>query len=135
MVRRTTTVNFDRVRHIQDKITIVQGDLLDPGKPDQSAPGVSPDEVYNLAAQSFVPTSFQQPVLTGEFTGLGVTRVFDAIRIVDRHIRFYQASSSEMFGKVEEVPQRKEHVLLPPQPVRRCQAIRPLDDGQLSREL
>ncbi|RME62405.1 MAG: GDP-mannose 4,6-dehydratase [Caldilineae bacterium] len=107
MVRRTSTINFDRIRHIQDRIEIVQGDLLD----QMSLIGIlqeyRPQEVYNLAAQSFVPTSFQQPVLTGEFTALGVTRVLDAIRIVDPSIRFYQASSSEMFGKVREVPQRE----------------------------
>src|SRR5512136_1406868 len=107
MVRRTSTINFDRVRHIQDKITVVQGDLLDQVSLINLLHEYRPDEVYNLAAQSFVPTSFQQPVLTGEFTGLGVTRVLDAIRIVDQSIRFYQASSSEMFGKVHEVPQRE----------------------------
>ncbi len=105
MVRRTSTINFDRVRHIQDQMTIVQGDLLDQVSLINLLQEHRPDEVYNLAAQSFVPTSFQQPVLTGEFTGLGVTRVLDAIRIVDRNIRFYQASSSEMFGKVQAVPQ------------------------------
>ena len=100
MVRRTSTINFDRIKHIQDRIEIVQGDLLD----QMSLIGIlqeyRPSEVYNLAAQSFVPTSFTQPVLTGEFTALGVTRVLEAIRIVDPTIRFYQASSSEMFGKV-----------------------------------
>ncbi len=94
-----------------------------------------PDEVYNLAAQSFVQTSFGQPVLTGEITALGVTRLLDAIRIVDPDIRFYQASSSEMFGKVVEVPQTREHAVLPPQPLRRGQGLRPLDHGQLPREL
>lgn len=107
MVRRTSTINFDRIRHIQNKIELVQGDLLD----QMSLIGIlqehRPQEVYNLAAQSFVPTSFTQPVLTGEFTALGVTRVLEAIRIVDPSIRFYQASSSEMFGKVKEVPQRE----------------------------
>lgn len=105
MVRRTSTINFDRIRHIQDQVEIVQGDLLD----QMSLIGIlqeyRPQEIYNLAAQSFVPTSFIQPVLTGEFTALGVTRVLEAIRIVDPSIRFYQASSSEMFGKVKEVPQ------------------------------
>ena len=105
MVRRSSTVNFERVAHIQDRITIVPGDLLD----EVSIIGVlrewQPDEVYNLAAQSFVQTSFSQPVFTGEATALGVTRVLDAIRLVDPEIRFYQASSSEMFGKVREVPQ------------------------------
>lgn len=107
MVRRTSTINFDRIKHIQDQLEIVQGDLLD----QMSLIGIlqeyRPQEVYNLAAQSFVPTSFTQPVLTGEFTALGVTRMLEAIRIVDPTIRFYQASSSEMFGKVVEVPQRE----------------------------
>lgn len=116
MVRRTSTINFDRVRHIQDKITIVQGDLLDQVSLINLLQEYRPDEVYNLAAQSFVPTSFQQPVLTGEFTGLGVTRVLDAIRIVDRQIRFYQASSSEMFGKVQAVPQNEATPFYPRSP-------------------
>jgi GDPmannose 4,6-dehydratase len=107
MVRRTSTVTFDRIRHIQDRITVVQGDLLDQVSLINILQEHRPQEVYNLAAQSFVPTSFEQPVLTGEFTALGVTRMLDAIRIVDRSIRFYQASSSEMFGKVHEVPQRE----------------------------
>jgi GDPmannose 4,6-dehydratase len=116
MVRRTSTINFDRINHIQDKIEVVQGDLLD----QMSLIGIlhdyRPDEVYNLAAQSFVPTSFTQPVLTGEFTALGVTRVLEAIRIVDPSIRFYQASSSEMFGKVVEVPQRESTPFYPRSP-------------------
>jgi GDPmannose 4,6-dehydratase len=107
MVRRTSTINFDRIRDFQDRIEIVQGDLLDQVSLINILQEHRPDEVYNLAAQSFIPTSFQQPVLTGEFTALGVTRVLDAIRIVDPQIRFYQASSSEMFGKVHEVPQRE----------------------------
>jgi GDPmannose 4,6-dehydratase len=107
MVRRTSTINFDRIRHIQDRITVVPGDLLDQVSLINILQEHRPDEVYNLAAQSFVPTSFVQPVLTGEFTALGVTRMLDAIRIVDPKIRFYQASSSEMFGKVQEVPQRE----------------------------
>jgi len=116
MVRRTSTINFDRIRHFQDRITIVQGDLLDQVSLINILQEHHPDEVYNLAAQSFVPTSFQQPVLTGEFTALGVTRVLDAIRIVDRSIRFYQASSSEMFGKVREVPQRESTPFYPRSP-------------------
>ena len=116
MVRRTSTINFDRIKHIQDRIEIVQGDLLD----QMSLIGIlqehRPSEVYNLAAQSFVPTSFTQPVLTGEFTALGVTRVLEAIRIVDPTIRFYQASSSEMFGKVVEVPQRETTPFYPRSP-------------------
>src|SRR6187200_2855924 len=116
MVRRTSTINFDRIRHIQDQIEIAQGDLLD----QMSLIGIlqeyRPQEVYNLAAQSFVPTSFTQPVLTGEFTALGVTRILDAVRIVDPTIRFYQASSSEMFGKVQEVPQRETTPFYPRSP-------------------
>jgi GDPmannose 4,6-dehydratase len=107
MVRRTSTINFDRIRHFQDRVEIVQGDLLDQVSLINILQEHRPNEVYNLAAQSFVPTSFTQPVLTGEFTALGVTRVLDAIRIVDPTIHFYQASSSEMFGKVQEVPQRE----------------------------
>src|SRR5580658_2245168 len=105
MVRRSSTVTFERIAHIQDDLTLVAGDLLD----EVSLIGIlrehRPVEVYNLAAQSFVQTSWGQPVLTGETTALGVTRLLDAIRIVDPEIRFYQASSSEMFGKVREVPQ------------------------------
>ncbi|MGH9153551.1 MAG: GDP-mannose 4,6-dehydratase [Acidimicrobiales bacterium] len=105
MVRRSSTVNFERIAHIQDRITIVSGDLLDVMSIVKVLSDHRPAEVYNLAAQSFVQTSFDQAVLTGETTALGVTRVLDAIRIVDPAIRFYQASSSEMFGKVVEVPQ------------------------------
>ncbi len=116
MVRRTSTINFERLQHIQSQIEIVQGDLLD----QMSVIGIlqehKPDEVYNLAAQSFVPTSFSQPVLTGEFTALGVTRMLEAIRFVDPKIRFYQASSSEMFGKVVEVPQRETTPFYPRSP-------------------
>jgi GDPmannose 4,6-dehydratase len=116
MVRRTSTTNFDRIRDFQDRITIVQGDLLDQVSLINLLQEHRPDEVYNLAAQSFVPTSFTQPVLTGEFTALGVTRILDAIRIADRSIRFYQASSSEMFGKVQEVPQRETTPFYPRSP-------------------
>ncbi len=105
MVRRSSTVNFERLAHIQDQIEFVNGDLLDQVSMIEALRGHQPEEVYNLAAQSFVQTSFGQPVLTGETTALGVTRVLDAIRIVNPEIRFYQASSSEMFGKVHEVPQ------------------------------
>lgn len=107
MVRRTSTINFERIIDIQDKIKIVQGDLLDQVSLIDILREHKPNEVYNLAAQSFIPTSFKQPVLTGEFTALGVTRMLEAIRIVDPEIRFYQASSSEMFGKVVEIPQRE----------------------------
>ena len=107
MVRRSSTVNFERIAHIQDRLTFVPGDLLDEISMIQILRQYRPEEVYNLAAQSFVQTSFGQPVLTGETTALGVTRLLDAIRLVDPEIRFYQASSSEMFGKVHEVPQRE----------------------------
>ncbi len=107
MVRRTSTVNFSRIKQIQNKIELVSGDLLDQMSLVEILREHRPGEVYNLAAQSFVPTSWQQPVFTGEVTGLGVTRLLDAIRLVDPGIRFYQASSSEMFGKVREVPQRE----------------------------
>jgi GDPmannose 4,6-dehydratase len=107
MVRRSSTVNFERIAHLQDRITFVPGDLLDEASLIEVLSTHRPDEVYNLAAQSFVQTSFTQPVLTGETTALGVTRLLDAIRIVDPDVRFYQASSSEMFGKVVEVPQRE----------------------------
>ncbi len=116
MVRRTSTINFDRIRHIQNDIEIVQGDLLDQMSLVDILTEHKPDEVYNLAAQSFVPTSFRQPVLTGEFTALGVTRVLEAIRIVNPKIRMYQASSSEMFGKVQEVPQTERTPLYPRSP-------------------
>jgi GDPmannose 4,6-dehydratase len=107
MVRRSSTLNFERIAHIQDRVTLVAGDLLDEVSMINILRDQRPHEVYNLAAQSFVQTSWSQPVLTGETTALGVTRVLDAIRIVDPEIRFYQASSSEMFGKVLEVPQRE----------------------------
>jgi len=116
MVRRTSTINFERIRHIQDKITLVQGDLLDQISLINLLEEYRPDEVYNLAAQSFVPTSFEQPVLTGETTGLGVTRVLDAIRIANHGIKFYQASSSEMFGKVRTVPQNEDTPFYPRSP-------------------
>ena len=116
MVRRTSTINFDRIQHIQDDVGLVQGDLLDQVSLIDILDEIEPDEVYNLAAQSFVPTSFKQPVLTGEFTALGVTRVLDAIRLVNPKIRFYQASSSEMFGKVQEVPQTEATPFYPRSP-------------------
>jgi GDPmannose 4,6-dehydratase len=107
MVRRTSTINFERIIDIQDKIKVVQGDLLDQVSLIDILREHKPNEVYNLAAQSFIPTSFKQPTLTGEFTALGVTRMLEAVRIVNPEIRFYQASSSEMFGKVVEIPQRE----------------------------
>lgn len=116
MVRRTSTLKFERIHHIQDQIEIVQGDLLDQMSLIGLLQEYEPDEVYNLAAQSFIPTSFSQPVLTGEFTALGVTRILEAIRYVNPRIRYYQASSSEMFGKVVEVPQRETTPFYPRSP-------------------
>lgn len=116
MVRRSSTVNFERIAHIQDRIEMVNGDLLDQVSLIDALKDHEPSEVYNLAAQSFVQTSFSQPVLTGETTALGVTRLLDAIRIVDPGIRFYQASSSEMFGKVREVPQTEQTPFHPRSP-------------------
>lgn len=116
MVRRSSTVTFERIHHIQDKITLVQGDLHDQSSLVDIMEQYRPDEVYNLAAQSFVPTSWNQPVLTGEVTALGVTRILEAIRLVNPQTRFYQASSSEMFGKVREVPQRETTPFYPRSP-------------------
>jgi GDPmannose 4,6-dehydratase len=116
MVRRSSTVNFERIAHIQDRLTLVAGDLLDEVSMINILRDHRPTEVYNLAAQSFVQTSWGQPVLTGETTALGVTRILDAVRIVDPSIRFYQASSSEMFGKVIEVPQRESTPFYPRSP-------------------
>jgi GDPmannose 4,6-dehydratase len=107
MTRRASTENVERIAHLTDRIILIQGDLLDPPSLDAALREAQPHEVYNLAAQSFVPTSWNQPVLTAEFTAVGVTRVLEAIRAVDPEIRFYQASSSEMFGKVREVPQNE----------------------------
>jgi GDPmannose 4,6-dehydratase len=116
MVRRSSTVNFERIAGIQDRLTLVSGDLVDEASMINILREHRPSEVYNLAAQSFVQTSWSQPVLTGETTALGVTRLLDAIRIVDPEIRMYQASSSEMFGKVVEVPQRETTPFYPRSP-------------------
>jgi GDPmannose 4,6-dehydratase len=116
MVRRSSTLNFERIAAIQDRITIVQGDLLDEGSLLNVLREHQPTEIYNLAAQSFVQTSWGQPVLTGETTALGVTRLLDAARAVAPDARFYQASSSEMFGKVVEVPQRESTPFYPRSP-------------------
>lgn len=116
MVRRSSTINFERIKHIQDRLTIVSGDLLDQISLVDILDKHRPNEVYNLAAQSFVQTSWTQPVFTGEVTALGVTRMLDAIRLVDPDIRYYQASSSEMFGKVREVPQKETTAFYPRSP-------------------
>ena len=116
LVRRTSTLNFERIRHIQDQITLISGDMLDQTSMIHALRDIQPQEVYNLAAQSFVQTSWNQPVFTGDVTALGVTRLLDAIRTVNPEIRFYQASSSEMFGKVQEVPQRETTPFYPRSP-------------------
>ncbi|XWX04870.1 GDP-mannose 4,6-dehydratase [Aggregatilineales bacterium SYSU G02658] len=116
MVRRTSTVRYERIRHIQDDIRFVQGDLLDQTSLNRAVAAVQPDEVYNLGAQSFVPTSWNQPDFTGVVTGLGVTKMLEAIHTVKPDTRFYQASSSEMFGKVQEVPQRETTPFYPRSP-------------------
>ncbi|MBN1901867.1 GDP-mannose 4,6-dehydratase [Candidatus Sumerlaeota bacterium] len=116
MHRRTSTVNFERIEHIANDITLIQGDLLDQNSLQNILQQARPDEVFNLAAQSFVPTSWNQPLLTGEITALGVTRLLEAIRTVNPAIRFYQASTSEMFGKVREVPQRETTPFYPRSP-------------------
>src|SRR5215210_5860787 len=116
LLRRTSTVNFERISHIQDRLILISGDLLDEMSLVSALREHRPTEVYNLAAQSFVQTSWSQAVFTGEVTALGVTRVLDAVRIADPDIRFYQASSSEMFGKVQEVPQRESTPLYPRSP-------------------
>ena len=116
MVRRSSTISFERISHLQDRLTLVAGDLLDEASIISILSEHRPTEVYNLAAQSFVQTSWTQAVFTGETTALGVTRVLDAIRHVDPEIRFYQASSSEMFGKVQAVPQREDTPFYPRSP-------------------
>jgi GDPmannose 4,6-dehydratase len=116
LVRRTSTVKYERIRHIQDKITLIPGDMSDQTSLTRALQACMPEEVYNLAAQSFVQTSWSQPVFTGDVTALGVTRMLDAILTVDPKIRFYQASSSEMFGKVQEVPQRETTPFYPRSP-------------------
>ncbi len=116
MTRRSSTDVHERIAHIVDEIEFVSGDLLDQSSITAIVSAVRPDEIYNLAAQSFVPTSWTQPVLTGEFTALGVTRVLEAVRSVNPKIKFYQASSSEMFGKVQETPQRETTPFYPRSP-------------------
>ena len=116
LVRRSSTVNFERIAHIQDRIELIPGDLTDQNSMHAALETCEPDEVYNLAAQSFVQTSWSQPILTGDVTALGVTRLLDAIRVFNPKIRFYQASSSEMFGKVQAVPQREDTPFYPRSP-------------------
>jgi len=116
MVRRSSTINYERISHIQDRLKLMPGDLLDQNSLIEALKISEPDEVYNLGAQSFVPTSWNQPVLTGEFTALGVTRMLEAIRTVNPKIRFYQASSSEMFGKIQETPQNEKTPFYPRSP-------------------
>jgi GDPmannose 4,6-dehydratase len=116
MVRRASTENFARIEHLRERLHLLQGDLLDTNSLHAVLEQAKPDEVYNLAAQSFVPTSWQQPVLTAEFTALGVVRLLDAIRKVCPHARYYQASSSEMYGKVQETPQSETTPLYPRSP-------------------
>lgn len=116
LTRRLSIPNIENIKHIADQIELLSGDLLDQGSLQDALTESQPDEVYNLAAQSFVKTSWDQPVLTGEFTALGATRVLEAIRIVNKKIKFYQASSSEMFGKVVEIPQKETTRFYPRSP-------------------
>jgi GDPmannose 4,6-dehydratase len=116
LVRRSSTINFERIRHLHDEVELIPGDLLDQSSLITALQKTEPEEVYNLAAQSFVPTSWSQPVLTGEFTALGVTRMLEAVRVVNPSIRFYQASSSEMFGMVHESPQTETTRFYPRSP-------------------
>jgi len=116
MVRRSSTENFERINHIRDKINLVQADLTDQGSLIKMIGEIRPEEVYNLASMSFVPTSWDQPVLTGDVTALGVTRMLEAIKVLDKKIKFYQASSSEMFGRVVEVPQTEKTPFYPRSP-------------------
>jgi len=116
MVRRSSVENLDRIEHIKDKLKFIQADLLDQLSIINAIEESRPDEIYNLGAMSFVPTSWKQPVLTGEFTGLGVTRMLEAVRHMNRNVKFYQASSSEMFGKVREIPQNEHTPFYPRSP-------------------
>ena len=135
MVRRASTEKFERIEHLRDRITLHQGDLLDHRSLVDTLRASKPDEVYNLAAMSFVGVSWIQPTLTAEFTGVGVTRLLECIREVCPDVRFYQASSSEMFGKVLETPQTETTPVLPALPVRRGEGLRPPHHGQLPRVL
>ena len=131
MSRRTSTVNFERITHIQDQITPIQGDLIDQSSLVSILEDHEPVEIYNLGAQSFVPTSWQQGVLTAEITAVGVLRILDAIRQISPKARFYQASSSEMFGKGIGSPTKGNHPILPSQSLRCCKSIRAPDYCQL----
>ena len=135
MVRRSSTERFERIEHLRDQITLHQADLLDQRSLVDALRAARPTEIYNLAAMSFVAVSWIQPTLTAEFTGVGVTRMLEAMREVCPEARFYQASSSEMFGKVREVPQNELTPFYPRSPVRRRQGLRPLHHGQLPRVL
>ena len=116
LVRRSSTVNFERIGHLQDQIELISGDLLDQKSLVSALQTARPQEVYNLGAQSFIPVSWEQPMLTGEITGLGVTRLLEAIRACDENIRFYQASTSELFGKAQETPQNEQTAFYPRSP-------------------
>lgn len=116
IVRRSSSNNFERIKHIQNDITLVEGDLLDQNSLIEAIEASHPGEIYNLGGQSFVPVTWNKPVLTGEFTALGVTRLLEAIKLVNRKIRFYQASTSEMFGKAREVPQNENTGFYPRSP-------------------
>ena len=116
LVRRSSTVNFERISHLQDQIELISGDLLDQKSLVSALQTARPQEVYNLGAQSFIPVSWEQPMLTGEITGLGVTRLLEAIRVCDENIRFYQASTSELFGKAQETPQNEQTAFYPRSP-------------------
>lgn len=116
LVRRSSTVNFERIGHLQDQIELISGDLLDQKSLVSALQAARPQEVYNLGAQSFIPVSWEQPMLTGEITGLGVTRLLEAIRSCDENIRFYQASTSELFGKAQETPQNEQTAFYPRSP-------------------
>ena len=135
ITRRLSSPNYWRLEPLLDRIRLVPADLLDQLSLIRVLADVKPHELYNLGAMSFVPASWDQPLLTGEFNAQGVTRVLEAVRHVDPSIRVYQASSSEMFGKVREVPQSETDAVLSAQPVRRLESLRPLHHGQLSREL
>ena len=135
VVRRSSTESFERIAHLEGRVELLQADLLDQVSLQEAVRTCRPHEVYNLAAQSFVPTSWSQPVLTAEFTGVGVTRMLEAVRSVDPSIRFYQASSSEMFGKVQRGPAERGDAVLPAQPVWRRESLRAFHHRELPREL